>query len=102
MTRPTTTMTRLTTRADVRQYSPMTVLAIWAAAAAPMGVLAWLVVPALAGPGSPGRHFVVTLLGALTAGLVWQFVLVLMLVGWGQRSLRWSTLQAALWLQPAA
>ena len=75
MTRPTTTttMTGTTRRVGVRQYSPMTVLAIWAAAAAPMGVLAWLVVPALAGPDSGGRPFVVTLLGALTAGLVWQF-----------------------------
>lgn len=34
----------------------------------------------------------------LTGGLIWQFVLVLALVGREQGNLRWSTLQGALWL----
>ena len=39
------------------------------------------------------------LLICLTVGLIWQFVLVVVLVGREQRSLRWSTLREALWLR---
>lgn len=39
------------------------------------------------------------LLLLLTAGMIWQFVLVVALVWFGQRSFRWSTLRAALWLR---
>ena len=35
----------------------------------------------------------------LTVGLIWQFVLVMALVGREQCSLRWSTLREALWLR---
>jgi len=82
--------------APARQYTPVAVLGIWLAAALPMGVLAWIVVPAVAGPdASPGR-FAVCLIAALTAGLIWQGVLVLILVaGEGNGNIR-----AALLLQP--
>jgi uncharacterized protein len=96
MSQPTLTMTRTA----VRQYSPRAALAIWAAAALPMGALAWVVAPAVAGTGVTGSRFTVVLLGALTAGLIWQFVLVLALVFREQRSLRWSVLREALWLGP--
>ena len=39
------------------------------------------------------------LLAVLTAGLIWQFVLVAVLVWREQRSLRWSTIREALWLR---
>jgi membrane protease YdiL (CAAX protease family) len=39
------------------------------------------------------------LLTVLTAGSIWQFLLVLGLVWLEQRSLRWSTLREALWLR---
>jgi membrane protease YdiL (CAAX protease family) len=75
------------------------IAAVWAAAALPMAVLAWLVAPAIAdhlsGPGALSRALIVT----LTAGLVWQFVLVMILVGREQRTLRWSVLKEALWLR---
>src|SRR3712207_7695724 len=52
----------------------------WAAATVPMGLLAWVVAPIVAGrlsgPGALSRALIL----ALTAGLVWQFVLVLLLV----------------------
>ena len=35
----------------------------------------------------------------MTAGLVWQFVLVAILIGREQRTLRWSTVREALWLR---
>lgn len=75
-------------------------LGVWLAAAAPMAVLAWIVTPALAGSGAADRRFVVTLIAALTAGLIWQCVLVVVLVAREQRSLRWPVLRDALWLTP--
>ena len=84
----------------VRQYSRRGVLGVWLAATAPMAVLAWVVAPALAGSASTDRRSAVTLLAALTAGLVWQFILVLALVGHEQRSLRWRAIRDALWLHP--
>jgi uncharacterized protein len=84
----------------VRQFTRAGVAAVWAAAAVPMGLLAWVLVPAVAGPGASPRRFFITLACALTAGLIWQF-LVAMAVVWGeQRNLRWATLRSALWLEP--
>src|SRR5262245_45556202 len=76
----------VSTATDVPQYSKSRVLAVWAAAALPMGVLAWVVAPAIAGDG----QLAPALIGCLTVGLVWQFVLVLLL---NRFSLR------GLWLQ---
>ena len=86
------------TRLEPRQYSLREILAVWALAAVPMGLLAWVVAPLLAtaldGPAAWPR----ALLAALTAGLVWQGVLVLVLVWREARSLRWSTVADLLWL----
>jgi len=82
------------------QYSLPTVLAVWAAAALPMGLLAWVVAPALAGQVRADRRFAVTLMLALTGGLIWQFLLVLALVAREQKSLRWPVVRDALWLVP--
>lgn len=88
----------------VRQYTRAGVLGVWAAAAVPMGLLAWVVAPAVAGPAPSAQGFALTLISALAAGLIWQFVLVVALVAWEQRdrgwsALRWSTLREALWLR---
>ena len=95
----TTTVAATTRPTALRQYAPLTVLAIWAAAAVPMGLLAWVVAPAVAGAGATPERFTVTLLAALTAGLVWQFVLVVTIVAREQHTLRPARLMAALWLQ---
>lgn len=75
------------------------IIGVWAAAALPMAVLAWVVAPLVAdqlsGPGSLARALIVT----LTAGLVWQFVLVMGLVAREQGSVRFSVLRDALWLR---
>ena len=84
---------------DLPQYSRGRVLKTWAAAALPMAALAWVGAPLLAdafdGPGAWPRAIVVS----LTAGLVWQFVLVLLLVHREQGSLRWPVIKHALWLR---
>ena len=82
----------------ITQYSRRAIVAIWAAAALPMGVLAWIVAPAIAA-GRGGIPMARALLICLTAGLIWQFVLVAGLVGYEQQSLRWSRIRPALWLQ---
>ena len=61
----------------IPQYSLGKVLLVWLAAAAPMGVLGWIVAPALSrGSVNPGM----VRLAALTIGLIWQFVLVMILL----------------------
>src|SRR5215207_9874596 len=87
--------------AEVRQYSLAQIFAVWAAAALPMGVLAWIVAPAVKDSftGAGNVPMAKALLLVLTAGSIWQFVLVGGLVWFEQRSLRWSTLREALWLR---
>jgi membrane protease YdiL (CAAX protease family) len=84
----------------IPQYRKPAILAVWAAAALPMGALSWLVAPVLADHFTGDGHvpMVKALVIALTIGLVWQFVLVAALVGREQRTLRWSTVREALWL----
>ena len=86
---------------EIPQLRLRGILTVWAAAALPMAALAWLVAPAIedrfAGAGIV--PMAKALLVCLTVGLVWQFVLVAILVGREQRSLRWSTVREALWLR---
>ena len=85
----------------VKQYSLAKIVAVWAAAVLPMGVLAWIVAPALEDRfgGAGNVPMAKTLLLVLTGGMIWQFVLVFGLVWFEQRSLRWSTVREALWLR---
>jgi membrane protease YdiL (CAAX protease family) len=85
----------------IKQYSLWQILAVWAAAALPMGVLAWIVAPALKDnfSGAGNVPMAKALLLVLTAGLIWQGVLVAGLVWLERQSLRWSTLREALWLR---
>ena len=82
----------------VTQYSKKGIFMIWAAAAIPMGVLSWIVAPAIAN-GSGIESMIRPLLAVMTVGLVWQFVLAISLVAYEQRSLRWSRLREAMWLR---
>jgi membrane protease YdiL (CAAX protease family) len=86
---------------QIQQYRGRAIVAIWAAAALPMAALAWLVAPALkdrfAGDGSVPMFKALVI--CLTAGLIWQFVLVAVLVWREQRTFRWSVISQALWLQ---
>jgi membrane protease YdiL (CAAX protease family) len=81
---------------EVRQLTRRGVLAVWAAATVPMGVLAW-VLPPLVASGTGG--LVRAMILGLTGGLVWQCVLVLSLVRREQGTLRWAVLREALWLR---
>jgi membrane protease YdiL (CAAX protease family) len=85
----------------IKQYSLAKTLAVWAAAALPMGILAWAVAPAIKDSFSGTGHvpLIKALLVVITIGLIWQSVMVFGLVWLEQRSLRWSTLREALWLR---
>ena len=85
----------------IKQYSLARILAVWAAAALPMGILAWIVAPgikdSLSGEGAVPMFKALLIL--LTAGLFWQCVLVVGLVWHEQHTLRWSVVRNVLWLR---
>jgi len=84
----------------IPQYGLGKILLIWAAAALPMAVLGWIVAPALSrGSANPG----IVRLAVLTIGLIWQFVLAMILLYREAGNLHWPTIKQRLWLrQPCA
>jgi uncharacterized protein len=99
---PTTTRTRPAAtspeRATIPQLSPRGIAGVWAGAALPMGVLAWVFAPWLAARLTGPSAFTRSMITAMTIGLAWQFVLVMLLVRREQGTLRWSVLREVLWL----
>jgi uncharacterized protein len=79
------------------QYSLAKILGIWALAAVPMGIISWIVFPLLAPDfGSDPLGFGVTRLVLLTLGLVWLFVLSMIIVRQEEGDLRWATVKRRL------
>ena len=79
------------------QYSLAKILGIWALAAAPMGILSWIVFPLMALDfDSDPLAFGVTLLVLLALGLVWLFVLSMIIVRREEGDLRWATVKRRL------
>jgi membrane protease YdiL (CAAX protease family) len=84
----------------IPQYSLPKILGVWAAAALPMAALAWIVAPWLADRLDGASALPRALLLVLTAGLIWQFALIVILLWREQGTLRWSRVRDALWLNP--
>ena len=81
------------------QYSLAKIIGLWVAAAAPMGILAWVVYPALVPDfeSDPiGAAF--TRFGLITVGLIWLFVLSMIIVYREEGDLRWATIRRRFWL----
>jgi membrane protease YdiL (CAAX protease family) len=81
------------------QYSLAKILGLWAAAALPMGILAFVVYPALVPDfkADPiGAAFI--RFGLITVGLIWVFVLSMIIVYREEGDLRWGTIRQRLWL----
>ena len=79
------------------QYSLAKILGIWALAAVPMGILSWIVFPLLApdfesDPLGAG----VTRVVLLALGLIWLFVLSMIIVHREEGDLRWATVKRRL------
>jgi membrane protease YdiL (CAAX protease family) len=83
----------------VRQYSLAQILAVWASAAIPMGILAWVVAPWLSHHIGGRDPFIEALLICFNAGLIWMLALVLILVRREQGDLAWPHVRDALWLR---
>src|SRR5215217_5130402 len=79
------------------QYSLAKILGIWVIAFSPMGILGWLVFP-LRAPDveSDPLGSGVTRLLLLTLGLVWLFVLSMIIVRREEGDLRWATIKRRL------
>jgi uncharacterized protein len=88
--------------AGADQYSLARILGIWAAAAVPMALLAWVAAPAVGdrldwGAGQANRE-AFTRAGFIALGLVWQFVLAMVIVKREEGDLRWATVRRRCWL----
>ncbi len=81
------------------QYSLAKILGIWALAAVPMGIIGWVIAPALAAGKDP-LAAASTRIWALTVGLIWQFVLSMIIVRREEGDLRWATIRRRLWRLP--
>jgi membrane protease YdiL (CAAX protease family) len=79
------------------QYSLTKILGIWALAAVPMGILGWVVFPLVATSiGSDPLRLGVARLILLALGLVWLFVLSMLIVRQEEGDLRWATVRRRL------
>jgi membrane protease YdiL (CAAX protease family) len=81
------------------QYSLAKILGLWAAVALPMGILGLVIYPAL----TPNRMTdpmgaAFTRIILMTAGLVWVFVLAMLIVYREEGNLSWATIRRRLWL----
>lgn len=82
---------------EAKQYSLTKILVIWALVAVPMPVLAFFVAPNLA--PALGLDAGLTIWLLMIAGMIWQFVLsVVLLALEGLPDWTWKTLKARLWL----
>jgi len=79
------------------QYTLWQILGIWALVALPMGLLAWVVTPAII-PYSP-LHPGITYWLLMIAGMAWQFVVSLAIIYRELGTLRWSAIRQRTWLQ---
>ena len=84
---------------EENQYSLAKILGLWVVAAAPMGILSYVVYPALAPDfESDPIGAAKTRVALLTVGLIWLFVLSLIIVYREEGDLRWATIRRRLWL----
>ena len=79
------------------QYSLGRILGIWALATIPMGILSWIVFPAVSPDyrSDPLGALVIRIV-LLTFGLIWLFVLSMMIVRQEAGDLRWATIKRRL------
>ena len=81
----------------IDQYTLWQILVIWALVALPMALLAWVVAPIIIpySPLQPGITYWLMMIG----GMVWEFVISLVLIYHELGTLRWSVIRQRTWLQ---
>jgi membrane protease YdiL (CAAX protease family) len=82
---------------ETSQYTLSQIVGIWLAAGAPMWILGWLVYPALSQNLTPVDAGLLRM-KLLTAGLIWQFVLSMLVLYCEEGNLRFSTIRRRFWL----
>ncbi len=82
---------------DGDQYSVLKIMTIWAIVALPMPVLAFVVAPLVAAPGSV--NYLLTVWYLLIGGMVWQFIVSIILLYQELEQFTWSAIKSRIWLQ---
>jgi len=80
-----------------KQYALWQIIGIWLAAGAPMWLLGWLVYPALS-VNLPNLEAGLLRMKLMAIGLIWQFVLAMLVVYHEEGNLRLSTISRRFWL----
>lgn len=82
---------------EIEQYTLWQILAIWALVTVPMGLLAWVIAPAII--PSISLHPGITYWLLIIAGMVWQFIVSLAIMYRELGTLRWDAIRKRTWLQ---
>jgi uncharacterized protein len=96
MTNTQSLPTQLDVPESSKQYSLKKILAIWASVTVPMGLLAWVVAPAIIPHTSlhPGLvHWTL-----MVVGMMWQFVVSLAILRRELGGLHWPSIKKRIWL----
>jgi uncharacterized protein len=96
MTNTQSLSAQLDAPASSKQYSLTKILAVWASVTVPMGLLAWVVAPAIIPHTSlhPGLvHWIL-----MVVGMMWQFVVSLAVLRHELGGLHWPALKKRIWL----
>ena len=100
LTQEITSTSKLRTHSMTResgQYSLWQILGIWLAAGAPMWLLGWVAYPAMS-MGLPLADAALLRIELLTVGLIWQFVLAMIILYREEGNIWLSTISRRFWL----
>ena len=96
MTNTQSLSAQLDAPASSKQYSLTKILAVWASVTVPMGLLAWVVAPAIIPHTSLHLGLVHWML--MVVGMMWQFVVSLAVLRHELGGLHWPALKKRIWL----
>jgi len=82
---------------EKNQYALWQILGIWLMASAPMWILGWIVCPAMSIGLSPVDAGLLRI-KLLTVGLIWEFVLAMIILYFEEGNIRLSTISRRFWL----
>ncbi len=104
-TQETTSINRLrelSTVSQQGQYTLWQILGIWLAAGAPMWFISWVVYPAMSA-GLPAMDAGLLRMNLLAVGLIWEFVLAMIILYREEGNIRLRTISRRFWLnQPVS
>jgi membrane protease YdiL (CAAX protease family) len=93
----TTTLQELSASAGKGQYTLWQILGIWLAAGAPMWLLGWVAYPALSA-GLSAIDAGLLRMKLLTVGLIWQFLLAMIILYREEGNVQLDTIRRRFWL----